>query len=106
MWEKFFTDFSFMENPELSDLRQMAKKDEIPNRYGIPVYHSKIKSRSAKFTEYHYEITPDLETLFQEVFQHYQSRKWIKVERNIGSHRKTYSDSFILCHRNTHALPL
>ena len=84
MWEKFFTDFSFMENPELSDLRQMAKKDEIPNRYGIPVYHSKIKSRSAKFTEYHYEITPDLETLFQEVFQHYQSRKWIKVERNIG----------------------
>jgi len=73
-----------MENPELSDLRQMAKKDEIPNRYGIPVYHSKIKSRSAKFTEYHYEITPDLETLFQEVFQHYQSRKWIKVERNIG----------------------
>jgi len=41
MWEKFFTDFSFMENPELSDLRQMAKKDEIPNRYGIPVYHSK-----------------------------------------------------------------
>jgi len=35
MWEKFFTDFSFMENPELSDLRQMAKKDEIPNRYGI-----------------------------------------------------------------------
>jgi len=60
--------FSFMENPELSDLRQMAKKDEIPNRYGIPVYHSKIKSRSAKFTEYHYEITPDLENFISRGF--------------------------------------
>jgi len=69
MWEKFFTDFSFMENPELSDLRQMAKKDEIPNRYGIPVYHSKIKSRSASLPS----ITMKLRLTWKLYFKRFSS---------------------------------
>lgn len=84
MWEKFFSDLTYLQNPELPELRELAKKDEVPNRYGIPVYHSKIKSRSAPFTEYHDTVTPDLEKLFQDVLDSYRSRQMIKVERNIG----------------------
>ncbi|NPV88207.1 phosphoenolpyruvate carboxykinase (ATP) [Coprothermobacteraceae bacterium] len=84
MWRKLFTQLAYAVNPELAELRAWAKKDEVPNRYGIPVYHSAVKSRSAKFTEYHYTITPEIAALLDQVFDAYKNRVMVKVERNIG----------------------
>jgi hypothetical protein len=38
-------------NPASEQLREMASKDEISTVVGTPVYHAKVVSRSAKFTE-------------------------------------------------------
>ncbi len=36
---------SFLKNPSVKELRELAKKDEVANKHNIPVYHTKITSR-------------------------------------------------------------
>jgi hypothetical protein len=38
-------------NPPSEQLHELARKDEISTVLGVPVFHAKVVSRSAKFTE-------------------------------------------------------
>jgi len=50
---------SIKRNLSSDELRSLAKKDEVRTEYDSPSYISKIKSRSAKFTEIIYSTNPD-----------------------------------------------
>ena len=48
---KLRSDCKIIDNPSFEELREFAKHDETTTEYGSPSYVTKIRSRSAKFTE-------------------------------------------------------
>ncbi len=48
-------------NPSDAELRDMARGDEVPNRYGIPVYHTRITARSVRETVSDVNYLPEKE---------------------------------------------
>ncbi|MFA5793928.1 MAG: phosphoenolpyruvate carboxykinase [Candidatus Brocadiia bacterium] len=82
------------------ELRSLAKKDELQTEYGSPSYNSKIKSRSAKFTDIIYDqLTEQQAKLIQEVNNLLKSKSLICVDRqmckgpDINLHCRTYVTS-------------
>ncbi|HIC88490.1 MAG TPA: phosphoenolpyruvate carboxykinase [Anaerolineae bacterium] len=67
-------------------LRQLARKDEIPNNWGMAVYRSRIRSRSAKFTYVVYEPTAEQEETIRQVREYLRGADVVRVERDIGQH--------------------
>ncbi len=69
---------------ESSELRALAKKDEIKTKNGIPVYHTKIKSRSAAFTRNVYTIDKETEEKIKKGMSYLQSSDFVFLDRVIG----------------------
>ena len=67
------------------DLRALARSREIPNRWGVAVYHSKISSRSARRTFVVKRPTPEQEALLHQVRQHLASTELVCLDRQIGA---------------------
>jgi phosphoenolpyruvate carboxykinase (ATP) len=72
-------------NPPSEQLREMARKDEIPNVLGMAVYRAQMVSRSAQFTEIVYEPSEEVVREITEVRQSLKDKRLICVERNIGT---------------------
>ncbi|MBI4498914.1 MAG: phosphoenolpyruvate carboxykinase [Chloroflexi bacterium] len=63
------------------ELRVLASKDEIPNRLGVAVYHSRIRSRSARFT---YVVQrPEEAAVIEQVRDYLKSTTVLQVDRDI-----------------------
>ncbi len=67
-----------------NQLRELARPSEIPNAWGIAVYHTRIRSRSAKNTEMVYLPTREQEERVREVQEFLRERDVILVERDIA----------------------
>jgi phosphoenolpyruvate carboxykinase (ATP) len=49
--KKAISNAKIIYNPSLEQLRALAKKDEQTTEFGSPAYVTKVRNRSAKFTE-------------------------------------------------------
>jgi len=71
-------------NLSAAELRARAKKDEVTTEYGSPSYISKIKSRSAKFTEIIYGAPNEQQDkIIKDVTAYLKSRRLICVDRQM-----------------------
>ncbi len=72
---------------DLSDdeLRAMAAHELVPNNQGSSLYVTRIRSRSAAFTEVVYEIDEDLVSLLEQVWGYIRWQQMIRVTARIGS---------------------
>ena len=67
-----------------AELRALAKPDEVPTEYGSPSYISKIKSRSAKFTEIIYGAPSETQSkTIKDVIEFLKTRRLICVDRQM-----------------------
>jgi len=87
-------------NLSSSELRSLAKKDEVPTEFGSPNYNSKIKSRSAKFTEIVYgQLNDQQAKIINEVKDFLKTKTMVCVDRqmcqspDIKIHCRTYVTS-------------
>jgi phosphoenolpyruvate carboxykinase (ATP) len=76
-------------NPSPGELRRLASHEEKTTEYGSASYRSKIKSRSAKFTQIVFEPTREHREMLKKVVEYLQNRKLITVDR-IMCKRKDY----------------
>ncbi|MFH0888082.1 MAG: phosphoenolpyruvate carboxykinase [Planctomycetota bacterium] len=88
---------NIVRNLSSCELRGLAKKDEVRTEYGSPSYISKIKSRSAKFTEIIYnQPTEQQEKIIEDVHDFLKTKTLICVDRqmcqslDIKIHCQTY----------------
>ncbi|MCD4783652.1 MAG: phosphoenolpyruvate carboxykinase (ATP) [Candidatus Eremiobacteraeota bacterium] len=74
-------------NPSFDELREMAKDNERTTEFGSASYVSRIRSRSAKFTDIIYgETTEYQENLVREAQEHMKTRKLLRIDRMMGGH--------------------
>lgn len=67
--------------PGPAELRELAGKDEKTTEYGSASYVSKIRSRSAKFTEIAFKVTEEQEKLLGEVSDYLEGKELIAIDR-------------------------
>ena len=65
------------------ELKMMANRTSIDNEWGITVYHTRVKSRSAKFTYVVKEVTPEIERELKAVRDYLKGTDVILVRRDI-----------------------
>ncbi|MBI1801553.1 MAG: phosphoenolpyruvate carboxykinase (ATP), partial [Chloroflexi bacterium] len=66
-----------------AELRALAWTSEIPNQWGIAVYHTRIRSRSAKHTFVVYQPTAAQEERIRKVQDYLRGQDVILVERDL-----------------------
>jgi phosphoenolpyruvate carboxykinase (ATP) len=88
---------NIIRNLTSDELRSLAKKDEVLTEYGSPSYISKIKSRSAKFTEIIYDQSNEAQAkIIKDVQDFLKTKTLICVDRqmcqspDIKIHCQTY----------------
>ncbi len=73
-----------IDNPSPDKLWEMSKKHSLPNNLNLPLFHSKIKSRSAKFTK-NYEVNdPEAQRYIKGVQEFIDSHDMIKIDSRVG----------------------
>lgn len=71
-------------NPSFDEIRRIASPGEKTTRFGSASYISKIKSRSAKFTEIVYEeASKEQEEILKKVQEHLKSRRLVRIDRRM-----------------------
>ncbi len=76
-----------LENPSAEELRELARGEELTTEFGSPAYITKVRSRSAKFTQIVYEEpTPEQAELIERVQAYLKGRKVIRVDRTMCQH--------------------
>lgn len=78
---------SFEESPSSERLRELSRQARIPNALGISLFHSRIKSRSAAFTEIVYNPDERQGRTIEEARNSLQSQEMIHLVRNIGANQ-------------------
>ena len=73
-------------NLSAEELRTLARHDEVPNRQGVAVYHSRIRSRSAARTYVVQEPDERVAQQMSEVRDYLQSADLLMVDQEICSH--------------------
>ncbi len=73
-----------VDNPTSEKLWEMSKEFSIPNNLGLPLFHSKIKSRSAKFTQIYDANDPEAERYITKVQDFIDSHNMIKVDAKVS----------------------
>jgi len=68
------------------ELRMMARKYEIANRWGTAVYHSQVRSRSAKNTYVIYDPDEEQQERMSKLREYLQGADLVRVERDVGQH--------------------
>lgn len=87
IFEKEIEGAKIVANPSLEDLRKKASFEERTTEFGSPSYVSKIRSRSAKFTDIIYEDpTPKQEKMIEEAQQHLKTCNLIRMDRQMCKH--------------------
>lgn len=75
-----------IENPGREQLREFAKHQEKTTEFGSASYITKIKNRSAKFTEI-VEKEEEHETILKEVVEFLKGKELVSVQRTMGQSR-------------------
>lgn len=87
IFENEIQPMELIKNPSFAELREMAKDKERSTQYGSASYNSKIRSRSAKFTDIIYEETTDeQERLLREAQEHIKTRTMVQLDRKMCGH--------------------
>ncbi len=73
-----------IDNPSSDKLWEMSKKFSIPNNLGLPLFHSEIKSRSAKFTENYNANDPEAQKYIKGAQKFIDSHDMIKIDARVG----------------------
>jgi phosphoenolpyruvate carboxykinase (ATP) len=89
-------------NPDNDVLREMAKPDEQTTEFGSPNYISRIRSRSAKFTEIVFEPAQQHRETLALVSQYLEGRGLIAIDR-IMCQKKGYRTGIRLLVTEEHA---
>ncbi|MFH2105683.1 MAG: phosphoenolpyruvate carboxykinase (ATP) [Candidatus Micrarchaeota archaeon] len=80
--DKVISNATILDNPSKEELQKLAKKDETTTEFGSAVYITKIRSRSAKFTEIIYgKPTDEQEKLISEVVEYLKGKTLVQVDR-------------------------
>src|SRR5204863_4346029 len=66
------------------ELRALSKNSEIPNSWGIAVYHTRVRSRSAKHTHVVTEIDAEHEQRLRRVREYLRGQDLVLAERDIA----------------------
>ncbi len=73
-----------IDNPSSDKLWEMSKEFSLPNNLHLPLFHSKVKSRSAKFTQ-NYEVSDaEAQKYIKDVQEYLNSHKMIKIDSRVG----------------------
>jgi phosphoenolpyruvate carboxykinase (ATP) len=76
-----------IKNPSFAEIRKMAADKEKTTEFGSASYTSKIKNRSAKFTDIIYEdLNPEQEQMLREAQESLKNRKLIRLDRRMCLH--------------------
>ncbi len=87
IFEKPIEAEKFIINPSFSELREMAKFEERTTEFGSASYISRIRSRSAKFTDIIYgDPTPHQEQLVKDAQEFMKGETLIRLDRQMGAH--------------------
>jgi phosphoenolpyruvate carboxykinase (ATP) len=70
------------------ELAALAAHEAVPNNQGSPLYVTRIRSRSAAFTEIAYEFDEQLLFLLEQVWDYLRWQQMIRITGRIGSHDK------------------
>ena len=70
---------------DADQLRDLARAREVPNQWGVAVYHSKVSSRSARRTFLVERPTAEHESLLRQVRQHLAGQELVCLDRQIGA---------------------
>ncbi|VVC02547.1 Phosphoenolpyruvate carboxykinase [Candidatus Bilamarchaeum dharawalense] len=82
--EKIILNARIIHDPDSSELRKLAKKDEITTGFGSAVYITKIRNRSAKFTEIIYnKPTREQRNILDRVVRYLRGKQLIQVDRTM-----------------------
>ncbi len=73
-----------IDNPTVEKLWEMSREFSIPNNLGLPLFHSKIKSRSAKFTRNYNLDDSEAQKYVREVQEFVDFHKMIRVDSKVG----------------------
>ena len=84
IFEKPVVAQTIIKNPSFEELRKMAADKERTTEFGSASYTSKIRSRSAKFTDIVYEEpTKDQRDMIERVQEHLKTRKLVRLDRQM-----------------------
>ncbi len=73
-----------IDNPSSDELWEMSKEFSIPNNLNLPLFHSKVKSRSAKFTK-NYEVSDEeAQKYLKDVQEYFKTNKMIRIDSRVG----------------------
>jgi phosphoenolpyruvate carboxykinase (ATP) len=71
-------------NPSFEELRSIAKERELTTEFGSASYTSKIRNRSAKFTDIIYgETTDEQENMLREVQEYIKEKTIVRLDRRM-----------------------
>ncbi len=73
-----------IDNPSPDKLWEMSKRFSIPNELNLPLFHSKIKSRSAKFTGIYDASDPEAQKYIKGAQEFIDSHDMIKINARVG----------------------
>ncbi len=73
-----------VDNPSSEELWKMAKPASISNNLGLPLFHSKVKSRSAKFTGIYEVGDEEAQKYLEDVEEYLRNHEVIKVDARVG----------------------
>jgi len=76
---------SLLRDISADELKAMAAHEVIPNNQGSSLYVTRIRSRSAAFTEVVYDIDENLVSLLEQVWGYIRWQQMIRVTARIGS---------------------
>ncbi|MFH1785123.1 MAG: phosphoenolpyruvate carboxykinase [Candidatus Micrarchaeota archaeon] len=73
-----------IDNPSSKELRRLAKRDERITEFGSPSYITKVRSRSAKFTEIIYDKpTKEQQKTLEKVVKYLKGKELVQVDRTM-----------------------
>lgn len=82
--KKIVSNVKIVDNPSSEQLRILAKKDEQTTQFGSPVYITKIRNRSAKFTDILYKNpTIEQDKILNDVIRYLVGKTLIQVDRTM-----------------------
>ena len=73
-----------IDNPSSDELWKMSKEFSLPNNLGLPLFHSKVKSRSAKFTANYEFSDAEAQKYIKDVQEYINTHKMIKIDARVG----------------------
>jgi len=95
--QKIQSDSHILNNPSFAELRRLSRKEKPKQtKFGSPVYGTKLKGRSAKFTKIvEGKPTPEQTRLLEEVAEYLKGKTVISLDRKMGTTKPFYCRAYV-----------